>query len=379
MEKSAIKQFRQQVLSWYAVHGRKHLPWQQQITPYTVWLSEIMLQQTQVQTVIPYFKKFLTLYPTIHDLAAASLDEVLAAWAGLGYYARARNLHKTAAIISEEKQGHFPDTVETLSLLPGIGLSTAGAIVALAFQKRASILDGNVKRVLSRYAAIEGWVDDRTVLSYLWDLTTLLTPQKNVRDYTQAMMDLGAMVCFRTNPHCEICPLKKNCLAYRRGEVEKFPGKKPAKSLPVKQTVMVVVEAGEQEVLLQKRPLMGIWGGLWSLPQFDNLAALKTWFHRHFQGLFNPEVLLNFRHTFTHFHLDIEAISFVYPRQRHLLQPLAQCCDEKGCFLCYGEICWVGKEVLPSYGKPVPTEKILRQYLGRVPRVYREADSHDLV
>ncbi|MCK5925416.1 MAG: A/G-specific adenine glycosylase, partial [Methylococcales bacterium] len=242
--------FQQKILAWFALKGRKNLPWQQPINPYRVWVSEIMLQQTQVTTVIPYFQKFIHHFPDIQSLANAPLDDVLQHWAGLGYYARARNLHKSAQIIHQ--QGYFPDTVDELIKLSGIGLSTAGAISSIAFNNSAAILDGNVRRVLTRFHAITGWVGITAVSQKLWALSQRYTPDKNVADYTQAMMDLGATLCTRTKPQCEQCPLSADCQAYAQGTVLEYPTPKPKKIKPVKSLVFLLLYHKKQ-LLLEKR------------------------------------------------------------------------------------------------------------------------------
>ena len=223
--------FQQQVLDWFNLNGRKDLPWQQDITPYKVWLSETMLQQTQVATVIPYFHAFITQFPTIEDLAAAPIDAVLHRWAGLGYYARARNLHKSAQIIVE--QGYFPDNLEDLITLPGIGQSTAGAILSIAFKKSHPILDGNVRRVLARFKGIYGWPGNTQINKQLWGISSALTPQNRVAEYTQAMMDLGATLCTRSKPACEQYPLNSHCLAKATETVHLLPTPKPSKIIPI--------------------------------------------------------------------------------------------------------------------------------------------------
>src|SRR5690606_6541720 len=209
--------FAQRVLVWFDQHGRKHLPWQQGITPYRVWLSEIMLQQTQVATVIPYFERFIARFPDVQSLAAAPIDDVLHLWTGLGYYARARNLHRCAQTIVRDYGGEFPASVAALSELPGIGRSTAGALASIAHQQRAAILDGNVKRVLARHHAIDGWPGTTQTLSQLWQFAEQHTPDKRSDHYTQAMMDLGATVCTRSKPACDHCPVADSCIAYAQG------------------------------------------------------------------------------------------------------------------------------------------------------------------
>ncbi len=299
--------FANQVFRWFDKHGRKNLPWQHEITPYRVWLSEIMLQQTQVETVIPYFNRFLTQFPHVDDLAAAPLDEVLHLWTGLGYYARARNLHKCAQEVVSTYNGDFPNTVEGLAALPGIGRSTAGAICSIAFGKRAPILDGNVKRVLARYHAVEGWPGNKPVENQLWEYAEHHLPEQRNADYSQAMMDLGATLCTRTKPRCSDCPLKQNCRAQAQGNWQDYPGKKPRKALPEKQIQLLLIENPDGEILLEKRPAQGIWGGLWSLPELDSSLDAQEHTQHHFGDLESHTSLPPFRHTFSHYHLDIHA------------------------------------------------------------------------
>ncbi len=298
--------FHTRLLRWFDRHGRKHLPWQQQRSPYRVWVSEIMLQQTQVTTVIPYFERFMTRFPDVASLARAAEDEVLHHWTGLGYYARARNLHKAAEIIQRDLGGVFPTTVEGLSQLPGIGRSTAGAIVALAMQQRAVILDGNVKRVLTRHRCIEGWPDQPRVQQQLWALADNLTPTRRCDDYTQAIMDLGATLCSRSRPTCALCPVQQDCQASLSGRVDQFPNRKPRKALPEKAVTMVLLRDPDGRVLLEKRPPQGIWGGLWSLPELAAEAEPARWLTSlGFDRECGRETWQTLRHSFTHFHLDI--------------------------------------------------------------------------
>jgi len=302
----SAEQFQQQILAWFDQHGRKDLPWQQDISPYRVWLSETMLQQTQVSTVIPYFNAFIAKFPTLESLAGAPIDEVLQLWAGLGYYARARNLHKTAQLIAQ--QGNFPNTLPELMALPGIGQSTAGAIMSIAFQQSQPILDGNVKRVLSRYRAIDGWPGLNGVNKLLWQISSFYTPVERVADYTQAMMDLGATVCTRTKPQCQLCPITDQCVARIENTVSAYPGSKPKKTLPVKQLIFLILRNQVGEILLEKRPPVGIWGGLFSLPEFDNLSAVKTWCLLQSCTVNNCQELPTQRHTFSHYHLDFTPV-----------------------------------------------------------------------
>ena len=296
--------FAQRLLHWFDQYGRKDLPWQQDINPYRVWLSEIMLQQTQVSTVIPYYQRMSSAYPDVHALAAAPLDEVLHQWTGLGYYARARNLHKAAQIVSTEFDGVFPDSVEQLQALPGIGRSTAGAICAIAHNRHCPILDGNVKRVLARHHAIPGWPGKSAVANTLWNIAEDKTPVERTRDYTQAIMDLGATVCTRSKPACTQCPVNTDCRAFTLGETQLYPGKKVRKALPIRQVLLLIIRDKQRQVLLQQRPPSGIWGGLWSFPECDNEAELVTLCQRLGIEIKNYQLAKTLRHTFSHFHLD---------------------------------------------------------------------------
>lgn len=303
------KQFSQNLLAWFDKHGRHDLPWQQDQNPYRVWVSEIMLQQTQVVTVIPYFERFMASFPDVEALAKANLDNVLHHWTGLGYYARARNLHKAAVIIVEEHQGQFPLSMEEMMVLPGIGRSTAGAILSLACQKRQPILDGNVKRVLSRYHGVEGWPGKKKVEQELWALAECHTPTKLVRDYTQAIMDLGATLCIRRNPTCDVCPLSKNCFARKAKRQHDFPGSKPKKVIPSKETVFAIIENAKGEVLLQQRPPSGIWGGLWCFPEFATDVEIADIIKKQYGVNIKKQTeYKHFKHTFSHFHLLIRPV-----------------------------------------------------------------------
>lgn len=298
------------VLDWFNQNGRKHLPWQQDPSPYLVWVSEIMLQQTQVATVIPYYERFIGRFTDVSVLAQASQDEVLHYWTGLGYYARARNLHKTAKIINEQYQSQFPDSVEALSELPGIGRSTAGAIVALAFNNRAVILDGNVKRVLCRYHCIEGWPDQSQTQKQLWQIAEQYTPEKDFRSYTQAMMDLGATVCTRSSPRCSECPLQDSCEAFLSSRCDQFPQRKPRKNLPLKNTrMLILLSPDKSRVLLEKRPPQGIWGGLWSFPELQEELQVQDYLDQYgFKAAGNTLAMGEILHTFSHFQLNIRPL-----------------------------------------------------------------------
>lgn len=302
--------FAKAVLDWYQQYGRKHLPWQQHKTLYGVWLSEVMLQQTQVATVIPYFERFLTRFPNVVALANAPIDEVLHLWTGLGYYARARNLHKAAQQIRDQFNGEFPTDFEAVFGLAGVGRSTAGAILSSVLNAPYPILDGNVKRVLSRYFAQEGWSGEKSVENRLWQLSSQVTPTTQVADFNQAMMDLGAMICTRTKPKCSLCPLHTSCLAYAQSAWNKYPAKKPKKILPEKQGYFLILKQGSK-VLLQQREAKGLWGGLFVFPQFDNLVDLKRSISA--KNLQISQQMIAFRHTFSHFHLDIYPILVELP------------------------------------------------------------------
>lgn len=307
--KSNALDFSLAVLNWFDQHGRKHLPWQQDISPYKVWISEVMLQQTQVATVIPYFERFMQEFPSVHELAEAEQDKVLHLWTGLGYYARARNLHACAKEVSTNFAGNFPTSVEGLIELPGIGRSTAGAIASLSMGINAPILDGNVKRVLCRYFAVEGWPGKTSVQKELWGIAEKLTPNERCHHYTQAMMDMGATLCTRSKPQCGICPLAPNCQANAQGNPKDYPNSKPKKEKPEKYIQLIMLQDPEGHILLEQRPQQGIWGGLWSFPEIamneDALAYSQT----HFANTaIKQEIWQPFRHTFSHYHLHIQPV-----------------------------------------------------------------------
>jgi A/G-specific adenine glycosylase len=296
--------FQQAVLDWFDRHGRHDLPWQRPRTPYRVWLSEIMLQQTQVVTVIGYFERFVLRFPDLADLAAADLDEVLALWSGLGYYSRARNLHRAARIVAEHHAGELPADLAALAGLPGIGRSTAGAILSLGFERRAAILDGNVRRVLARHHGVAGWPGQSKTEQELWRLSEELTPFERCADYNQAMMDLGATVCTRGSPACGACPLAGTCIARREGRQTELPAPRRGRPKPVRSTLMLLMVDQDRRVRLQKRPPAGIWAGLWAFPEFDGLEQITAWCALHGIHSRRIEPLPPRRHTFSHFHLD---------------------------------------------------------------------------
>ncbi len=300
--------FAQRLLAWHQLSGRKDLPWQQDISPYRVWVSEIMLQQTQVATVIPYYQRFMQRFPSLNALAAAALDEVLQHWSGLGYYARARNLHKAAQCIVAEHAGEFPTAMATVMALPGIGRSTAGAILSIACGQRQPILDGNVKRVLCRRYAVEGWPGKTAVAKQLWSYADSLTPQQHVATYTQAIMDLGASLCRRSQPDCPRCPVSADCAAYAKGTPTAYPHSKPKKPQPVKTVRLWIVENQRGEFLLERRPPTGIWGGLLSFPEQPREQAAQDWLSEHGWQAQHLRELDERRHTFSHFHLDIQPV-----------------------------------------------------------------------
>lgn len=301
--------FSKRVLDWFERHGRRDLPWQVNPTAYRVWVSEIMLQQTQVAMVIPYYERFMASFPDVETLARASTDAVLHHWSGLGYYARARNLHAAARLVSERHGGRFPEDFASAIALPGIGRSTAGAILALACGRRHPILDGNVKRVLTRYHALAGWPGRSGVQRELWALAEALTPRARVADYTQAMMDLGATVCTRTQPGCDACPLAPECRARAAGRQTDFPAPRPGKHLPRLRVRMLLLYNPAGEILLERRPPAGIWGGLWSLPECAPQGDVGRWCRREL-GL-TVRVTAQWpvvRHSFSHYHLEITPV-----------------------------------------------------------------------
>ena len=325
--------FAERLLAWFATHGRKDLPWQRPKDPYRTWVSEIMLQQTQVQTVIPYFERFVLRFPDVNALADAAQDEVLQHWSGLGYYARARNLHRAAQIVRDEHGGEFPDTLEAVMELPGIGRSTAGAILALSRDQRHAILDGNAKRVLARHEAVKGWPGTTAVANRLWEIAERNTPTDNVAAYTQAIMDLGATLCTRSSPACDRCPVAADCKALnmvtdtlrlsKKVSVTSFPGRKPKKEKPLRATTMVLANH-DGHVYLERRPEAGIWGGLWSLPEVND-EAVGEWcrdrFEREPLHMQSWKVL---RHSFSHYDLDIQPIVV------RIAAPLSKVADSDG-------------------------------------------------
>ena len=305
--------FASRLVAWQRIHGRHGLPWQGG-DAYRVWLSEIMLQQTQVATVIPYFQRFITSFPNIAALAAATEDQVLAHWSGLGYYARGRNLHKAAQIIVAKHHGEFPRKLADILELPGIGRSTAAAICALAFHERRAILDGNVKRVLARYCGIEGWAGNKQVEERLWQQAEAMLPTEDVAIYTQSLMDLGATVCTRSKPKCVLCPVQADCVALQTERINDLPAPRPKKAVPERHATFLLLMHGN-DILLEKRPGSGIWGGLWCPPQFENEEAAKGWFVRNGMDARHGQKMETFTHTFTHFKLHITPLKIELARK----------------------------------------------------------------
>jgi A/G-specific adenine glycosylase len=330
--------FATKLLHWSASHGRSDLPWQRDPSPYRVWVSEIMLQQTRVETVIPYFQRFIGRFPDLCSLGSASQDEVLGLWSGLGYYARARNLHRAAAAVCEQFGGEIPAQRQALEALPGIGRSTAAAILSIAFGQPEAILDGNVKRVLSRYCGVEGWSGQSGVVRQLWDHAERLMPQSECGAYTQAIMDLGATLCGRREPACGRCPVAAACVAHREGRVEELPYPRPGKKLPLRQIGMVVLHDGYDALWMERRPEQGVWGGLWSFPELQPEAA---WYPQ----IEPPQAQQKILHTFTHFRLEITPL---YCRvDRSSLLPLSGG--------------WVTLKELEQRGVAAPVRRLIRQ------------------
>ncbi len=333
------------LITWQRTHGRHDLPWQRTRDAYAIWLSEIMLQQTQVATVVPYYERFLARFPNVAALAAAPLDEVMALWSGLGYYSRARNLHRCAGEVVAKFGGSFPNDAATLATLPGIGRSTAAAIAAFAFGANETILDGNVKRVLTRVFGIEGVTSEKRVENTLWELAESLLPTSEIEAYTQGLMDLGATLCVRGRPHCTRCPFADECVAHLTGRERELPTPKPKKVLPQRQTLMLVLCDGGS-ILLERRPPTGIWGGLWSLPEALNEAALAACALRF--GVTKPlQPLAPLTHTFTHFQLTIE------PRFAHM-----NGCGSAAHGVADNNYAWVPLHDTNAYGLPAPVRRL---------------------
>lgn len=356
--------FSQHILNWWDSDGRKDLPWQLNKTRYSVWVSEIMLQQTQVATVIPYYQRFMDKFPDIISLANAPQDEVLHLWTGLGYYARARNLHKAAQQIRDEYSGEFPDKFEQVLGLSGIGRSTAAAILSLADNQPYVILDGNVKRVLARYLAIDGWPGNKKIEDSMWLEAEALKPKNRYDDYTQAMMDLGATLCKRSKPACELCPVQTHCLAYAQGRQKDLPVSKPKKQIPTKYTTMVIPSYASS-LLMRQRPASGIWGGLWGFYESDyDLQSVEpdqvvmdlipaSMRHADYQ----IKKMQPFKHTFSHFHLIIHPI-------------LVELADWTPNYISEDTQRWYDINQPSDIGLAAPTVKIIEQLKSQQPFVF---------
>ncbi len=339
------------LLQWFDLHGRKTLPWQQNPTPYRVWVSEVMLQQTQVATVIPYYERFMARFPTVESLGSAAEDEVLHLWTGLGYYARARHLRACAHTLVARHGGEFPSSLEAVEALPGIGRSTAGAILALSRGQRHPILDGNVKRVLARVFGIAGDPGSAAVLNSLWRHAEACTPSVRVGDYTQAIMDLGATVCTR-NPACTVCPMNALCVAAREARQAELPGRKPRRERKARAATLLIVETeanGARAILLERRPAPGVWGGLWSPPQFESEFAALDWCRRNLgEPQMETQRLTPIDHALTHFDLR--------------LTPLRVRCQPEAA-VREGERLWYALNAPPKVGLPQPIRRLIDRLL----------------
>ena len=344
------RQFAQRLLDWFALHGRHALPWQGNPTPYRVWVSEVMLQQTQVATVIPYYARFISRFPDTASLASAPLDEVLHLWTGLGYYARARNLQACAQVLVAQHGGEFPQTLQAMMDLPGIGRSTAAAILALSGGQRQAILDGNAKRVLARVFGIAGDPTSAAVLAALWAQADACTPAQNVAAYTQAIMDLGATVCTRSTPACTACPLSTRCVAALEGRQTELPGRKHRRVRPSREATILIAEIahhGSTAVLVERRPPSGVWGGLWSPPQFENEREALAWCQQEFGGAAESQLLPPIDHAFTHFDLRLHPL-----RVRCGRKPRVQDADNHR---------WYSLESPPRIGLPQPIRRLFER------------------
>jgi len=345
------EQFAPRLLNWFAVHGRHTLPWQIEPTPYRVWVSEVMLQQTQVATVIPYYERFMARFPDVQSLASAPLDEVLHLWTGLGYYARARNLRACAQMIAARFGGEFPQRFGEVIELPGIGRSTAGAILALSRGQRHPILDGNAKRVLARVFGIAGNPSSKAVLEMLWTLSDACTPAENVAAYTQAIMDLGATVCTRARPACTQCPMNHSCVAVLEGRQAELPGRKQRRTRPSREATLLIAQSGPRgstAVLVERRPASGLWGGLWSPPQFQNEKDALAWCRRELgDPAVDPQALAPIDHAFTHFDLR--------------LKPLMVRCVPNSSVRDAVDRLWYPLETPPRIGLPQPINQLFER------------------
>jgi A/G-specific adenine glycosylase len=336
--------FAGRLLRWWDEHGRRNLPWQQPRTPYRVWISEIMLQQTQVTTVFPYFERWMEQFPDLRALAEAPLDDVLAHWSGLGYYARARNLHRAARLCVERHGGQLPLEADELSALPGIGLSTANAIISQATDRPAAVLDGNVRRSLARHLALDDWTGKAAAQKRLWTEAEARLPGARGADYTQAIMDLGALVCTRLNPGCPSCPVNVDCRAFRTGRVDEFPKPKPATKVTDRRFEMLVIRDGEGRVLLTKRPPSGIWGGLWTLPMGESVHEIEKELG---VSAVPSRPLQPIGHRLSHLRMSIH--------------PALATVDAAGRVKCSPEHCWLDPADRAGLGLPKPVSELLKR------------------
>ena len=360
--------FSRSVIVWQKRFGRHDLPWQENRDPYRIWVSEVMLQQTQVATVIPYFRTFIAEFPDLEKLANAPLDRVMQLWSGLGYYSRARNLHRCAQEVMNRYGGKFPREAVQLEALPGIGRSTAAAIAALAFGIPGAILDGNVKRVIARHFGIEGYAGDSKVQSKLWAVAQREVPVTGIQAYTQGLMDIGATVCLRSKPNCPVCPVSRSCVALGGGRISELPAAKPRAAVPQRFVLMLLIARGP-EILLLKRPPAGIWGGLWSLPElpleqaeFDaqncgpqTLAQVSSWVAGQGLAIESQTLLAGFEHRFTHFRLGILPLQISASSASGLSRRVAEPAS-----------LWLPAQEVSGAALPKPVKDLLlRQFAGR--------------
>ncbi len=344
MQKSV---FSSALIQWGRKHGRTGLPWQIDPTPYRVWVSEIMLQQTQVATVIPYYERFMVRFPSVQALAQSEPDEVMHHWSGLGYYARGRNLHKAAKAIVEQFDGCFPTSYQEILALPGIGRSTAGAVLSLAMGQRYPILDGNVKRVFARFFAVDGWPGHLPVQKRLWQLVEDCLPEHEVGLYHQSLMDLGATLCSRRQPTCAQCPLEAGCRAAAEGVPDRYPTSKPKKDKPVKQAVMLLLHNGQGQLLLEARPASGVWGGLWAFPEFQSVAAAEQWANAKIGRIELPSrPWSRQRYTFSHYHFDVQPLE-------------VNCEDPMDCVMDGDRFVWYNTQSPASLGLAAPVKQMI--------------------
>ncbi len=340
-----MSQLSKKIIKWHKEYGRKNLPWQRDTNPYKVWISEIMLQQTQVNTVIPYYQRFIERFPDIEALANSTEEEVLSYWSGLGYYSRGRNIFKSARLLKEQFNCSMPSSLELLESLPGVGRSTAGAIRSLGFKKQAAILDGNAKRLLVRYFCIEETIDSSKTINKLWEIAEAQVPAKDCNVYTQAIMDVGSLICKRTNPQCEECPLEDDCLSKQQGMQTLLPNKSPKKRKPLKKVYWMLIQNEREEILLENRNTKGIWEGLWSFPEFKKKAERQDYIKSLKKDYELIEKDMKLKHSFSHYDLDIDLMSLKVSKMHNLENNKA----------------WFGTRDIMKVGIPAPVSKILKK------------------